>query len=222
MNQESLATAGYWEASHYPINPGRTWNQAELLEAARKSKCRNTGWPIGVVLSSPEHAPKPVSDGIRASIRSEIGYDYWSLAKQGAFYFLRNLEEDSARSKVKNALFFDLRIWRVAELFLHCSKLYQALDVLPTTEIEIQIVHSRLKGRVLTASDWNRAITMLDRKCEEDIHTWQYTVQLGLIEPKVESLVKDALGSLFLLFEFWEPDEIVWKQLIGEFLKSKV
>ena len=78
----------YWEVAHYPVGLNNEWDQEELRAAARQAVCHNTGWPIGVVLSSPEFAPKPRADGIKASI-SGVGtdYDYWSLNKSGAFYF---------------------------------------------------------------------------------------------------------------------------------------
>jgi len=222
MSDGVVAGNGYLEVVHYPVNAGRTWDQVQLLEAARKSKCRNTGWPIGVVLSSPDKAPKPVHDGIHASIRGESDFDDWSLEKHGAFHFVRRYEEDSEWSGVKNALFFNTRIWRVAEVFLHCAKLYQALDVSLTTEISIEVAHHGLKGRDLSSSGPIQALMMSGRKCKTDSCTWKNTVQLGLIEPNLESLIKDALGELFILFEFWQPEEKVWKQVLNEFLTSRI
>jgi hypothetical protein len=223
MKVQDQLQKGCLEASHWPIDLDRLWNQAELLEAARRSECRNTGWPIGVVLSSPQDAPHSTTDGIRASIPGDDSrYDYWSLHKRGAFYFLRRFEEDSPTRGTTGSLFFDTRIWRAAEVFLHCAKLYQALDVPATTEINIQISHHGLKGRTLGASRWERAISMSGRKCEEDSQTWQSVVRLGVIEPSLEDLVKTALEPLFILFDFWQPAPQVWKSVVGEFLASRV
>src|SRR5215467_11087445 len=128
----------YIEVAHYPIGIDRKWSQDELLLAAQKSVCRNTGWPIGVVLTGPELSPKPVSDGIRAVIRTKTlidRFDFWSLDRRGYFYFLRQFEEDSDnRVEPGTTLYFDTRIWRIAEALLHCANLYRALDLPAETE----------------------------------------------------------------------------------------
>jgi hypothetical protein len=61
-----------------------------------------------------------------------------------------------------------------------------------------------------------------ERKCEEAEVTWQRRVPLASIEPNLEPLVGEATGELFALFEFWRPDETVWKSVLREFLNSRV
>jgi len=215
-------TAAHIEIAHYPMQAGHNWSQDQLLLAAQKSICRNTGWPMGVVLNRPDAAPKSMSTGIRASIHSSVlsdMYDYWSLDKQGTYFLLRNLEEDwNARGKGK--VFFDIRIWDTAEALLHCSNLYKALDLRPESEIKILISHKGLAGRLLGAANPSRHF--YSRKCEEDELTWEKVMPLGAIEPSLESLVGEATGELFTLFEFWRPAEEVWKSVLQEFLKSRV
>jgi hypothetical protein len=216
----------YIEVAHYPVGIGGGWSQAELLTAAQKSVCRNTGWPLGVVLTRPELSPKPMSDGIRAVIRTATfidRFDFWSLDRRGYFYLLRALEEDSDdRVKPETSVYFDTRIWRIAEALLHCSHLYQALDVAAETEIRIQIVHTGLQGRKLIASDTIRAITMSGRISHENESLWAKTVPLGTIEPNIETLVGEISGQLFMLFEFWEPQPEVWKGVLQAFLGARV
>jgi hypothetical protein len=201
-------------------------SQAELLAAAQKSVCRNTGWPIGVVLTNPELSPKPMSDGIRAVIRSTIfrnSFDFWSLDSRGYFYLLRELEEDSdTRIKAATSLYFDTRIWRIAEGLLHCANLYWALNVPAETEIRIQMVHRGLEGRRLLASDQLRALTMSGRISHENESRWTKTVPLGTIEPNFETLVGEISGELFMLFEFWQPQPEVWKGILQAFLSSRI
>jgi hypothetical protein len=212
----------FWEVAHYPLGLNKEWDQEELRAAARQAKCNNTGWPIGVVLSSPKFAPKPLADGIEASMSGLGDYDYWSLNKSGVFYFLRRFEEDSEKVKASRVLFFDTRIWRIAEVFLHCSKLYTALGVPATTEISLQISHHDLKHRGLSASRRERAMTMYERECHEEKYTWDAVARLDDIEPNLEELVKAVLGPLFMLFDYWKPDPEVWKSVVTEFLTSRV
>lgn len=217
---------GCIEIAHYPVGIGGLWSQANLLAGAQKSVCRNTGWPMGVVLTNPEFSPKPFRDGIRAVIRSPRfadTFDFWSLNKRGYFYLLRLLEEDSdARTEPGKSIYFDTRIWRIAEALQHCANLYRTLDVPPETEIRIQITHYGLEGRVLVASDPLRNLTLFGRISHENESRWAKTVSLGMIEPNLETLVGEVSGELFMLFEFWTPAPEVWKSVLQEFLRSRV
>lgn len=223
MQQHSLGHVGYIELLHFPRNVDRTWSQADLLAAAQRAVCRNTGWPMGVVLTTPDHAPHPLPDGIRTSIFSTIfapSFDYWSFEKRGAFYLLRAFEEDLRSKQPQKVLWFDSRIWRVTEAFLHCSNLHRALGVESDSEIEIEISHYHLEGRQLSADNPRRDVS--PRKCEADEVHWQKALPLGAIESGLETLVREVLGELFVLFEYWKPAEQVWNGVIGEFLRSRV
>lgn len=128
-------------------------------------------------------------------------FDFWALDGHGYFYFLRQLEEDSDNQvEPRTSLYFDTRIWRIAEALLHCASLYQALDVPAETEIRIQIAHRGLQGRRLQASDPIRSITMLGRISHENESQWAKTVPRGTIEPNIETLVGEISGELFMLF----------------------
>jgi len=215
----------YLEVAHFPVGIDRKWSQDELLMAAQKSVRRNTGWPVGIVMTNPEYSPKPVSEGIRAIVPSALNdrFDFWSLDRSGRFYFLRTLEEDSDdRIAPGTSLYFDTRIWRIAEALLHCANLYRALGLSLETEIRIQITHCGLRGRRLTSSDSMRAFTMVGRVCHEDQSQWAKTVPLGTIEPNIEALVREIGGELFILFEFWKPTPEVWKGVVEDYLSSRV
>ncbi len=216
----------YIEIAHYLAGTNRDWSQSDLLAAAQKAGCRNTGWPIGIVLTKPEFSPKPMQDGIRAVIRARMfheGFDFWSLDRRGYFYFLRRLEEDFVtQSQDEKVLYFDTRIWRIAEGLLHCANLYRALQVPAEAEIRIRMLHRGLQGRVLLASDPMKAITMSGRISHENESRWERTLPLGAIEPSVEALVGEVSQELFTLFEFWRPEPEIWKAVLQAFLKSRV
>jgi hypothetical protein len=105
---------GIFEVTHYPGGISTTWNQSQLVAAAQKAVARKTGWPIGMVMNKPEFAPKPTAFGIRAAIETGDRFDYWSLKKDGGFYFLRILDEDTdldrRRRGEKKWIYFDTRI----------------------------------------------------------------------------------------------------------------
>src|ERR1700720_3435081 len=171
-------------------------------------------------MNKPEFAPKPTSFGIRAVIEAGDLFDYWALNKNGAFYFLRTLDEDKdfdlQRRGDKRWIYFDTRIWRVAEALLHCSNLYRELELPPETPIVIRILHSGLNGRFLGVANRMRMMHW-DRKSEEDELVWSKTVPLGSIEAALADLTPEVTRELFMLFEFWEPTEQIFGEIFNEF-----
>jgi hypothetical protein len=219
--------AGFFELYHSPTRKIPNWDQSELLVAAEKSVVRKTGWPIGIVSRRPDSAPKPAAFGIRALIESSgFGFvDSWALAKNGAYYFIRQLDEDShknaARHGEQKSIYFDTRIWRVAESLLHCSNLYKQLGVESDQSISIKILHSGLKDRVLGVGDPMRMMQW-DRKSHENESSWDKIVPLGSIEADLKELTRDVTNELFMLFEFWRPDETIFDQIFANFAKAKM
>ena len=118
-------------------------------------------------------------------------------------------------------MYFDLRIWRIAEAILHCSNLYRELNVPPETQIAISVTHSGLKNRLLGVGNSMRMMSW-NRKCEEDEVVWHQTVPLGSIEATLLDLTSDAAKQLFVLFEFWQPADQVFREVYTDFTNSRV
>lgn len=217
--------AGIFEVMHYPVGASTTWNQGRLVAAAQRAVARNTGWPMGIVMNKPQFAPKPTVFGIRATINAGDRFDYWSLDKSGAYYFLRILDEDTDHDLRRRAggpwIYFDTRIWRIAETLLHCSNLYRELELPLETVIAIRVAHSGLKDRLLGVANPMRMMHW-NRKCEEDEIIWSKAVVLGSIEATLEDLTREAAKELFMVFEFWEPSDQVFSEIFNEFSRSKV
>jgi hypothetical protein len=216
---------GRYEVFHNPQGVSDAWDQAQLLAAAQKSVVRKTGWPIGLVMSRPEFAPRPTASGIRAIVDAQQLFDYWVLSKSGEFYLLRLLDEDSD-NLFQNLgdtrwIYFDTRIWRIAETLLHCSTLYGSLGLLTDTPINIRIRHSGLKGRKLGVANRMRHMHW-ERHIHEESVEWSRTITLGSIESSLKDLTGEASRDLFVLFEFWQLTDQVFTEVFDEFAKSRV
>jgi hypothetical protein len=61
-----------------------------------------------------------------------------------------------------------------------------------------------------------------ERKCEEYGTTWKKRLPLAAIGAELEPLVGEVTGELFTLFEFWQPNQRVWKGVLRDFLNSRV
>jgi transcriptional regulator with XRE-family HTH domain len=197
------------------------FRQDELRRAMEQSQVHSFGWPVGVVLDRPEFEPKPRQDGIRASILvpDRSTFDYWTLRTDLVFYLLKTLFED-LRSKGK--IFVDTRIIRTAETFMRISRLYRTLNVGSEQKIVIRIRYTGLRGRVLSAGDPGRAMTMrTQRVCiEDEAETW-IKERLKDIEPKLVDLVHTAVSELCMLFDFFQPSkERVVQPLVEQFVRE--
>lgn len=198
--------------------PAKT--QGELLEAARDAAIHTFGWPIGIMLDSPEDRPKPVADGIVTEVVAggHGSYDYWALRRNGDFYLLHNLFEDYA-VEAPNSVYFDSRIVRITETLLYAARLYSRLGILPDATVRIQIRHSGLAGRVLRASRGSSR-SMTPRSTIESQVLSLAQMRLSEIEADLTSLVKRFTDPLFAVFEFFQLSDQILDQIVDRFVKE--
>ncbi|MFA6077214.1 MAG: RNA-binding domain-containing protein [Candidatus Paceibacterota bacterium] len=222
--QKKMEFAGL-EVFHELPNNSKKWNRKELIDSAEKSQQPNTGWPIGVMLRhNKEGMPKPTENGIELKLAdgSNKTYDYWSLNETGTFYFFRNFQEDEINdSEKKRKLFFDTRIWRVIEAIKHAVSLYKALGVSPTEKILLKIKHAGINNRELTAGNPMR---MMWHHISGDLKevSWEKAVSFDDLLVNGEEFTKEIVRELFLMFEYWVPEDSVLDGVIEEYNKSKV
>ena len=194
----------------------------ELRQAMEQSQVHSFGWPIGLVMTRPEYAPKPYRDGIRATILTKgltdrSSFDYWALRTDGVFYLLKTLFEDE---RAEGKIFVDTRIVRTAETLLRISRLYRALHVLPEEQVVISIRYTGLRSRVLSFADSARVMRH-DRVCvENETETWM-NERLKNIEPKLIDLVHVAVSELCILFDYFPlSNEQVVRPLVEKFVQE--
>jgi hypothetical protein len=202
----------------------------DLLEAATKAQIETFGWPLGVVLPNPDTKPRPTSEGIVAEVsisdrqmlaRKRNSYDYWALNRNGDFYLLKNLFEDDSGHPVGEFLFFNTRIVRVTEAFLHCARLYANLGVDPSQEVSITIRHGGLSGRKIASSSSSRIMVRHPTTAENELEN-EITVTLSSIEAKLTEYVKEVASPLFALFDFYEIADQIYEQIVQDFVKGRV
>lgn len=164
---KALGRTGFMEirAAIHAQKPNK--NQVELNDAARNAQIETFGWPIAVYLDAEGLRPKPRADGIAASIRpdSKDSFDYWSIRRNGDFYFLGSLFEDERPpGSAGKFLYFDTRIVRVTEAVLYCIRLYSTLGVDRSSKVSIAVRHGGLHGR-LWSSAGSRLIVSFRQAC---------------------------------------------------------
>lgn len=224
--------AGYIESGQRLIqSSGREWNQHELLAAAQRAELRNTGWPIGLVLERPGLAPIPTSDGIEARLgrygisRAE---DFWFFQTDGSYYVSRLFEEDldtpafiSSKGHPERSIWFDTRIWRVTEVFLHSATLYRELGIPPDEPYTLAVNHRGLEAREFYVSTPGRVL-FRGRICQSPAATWTREVTQDYVTSNLRSLVGEVASGLFVLFDFAQVRQEVVDGIVDEFLSSRV
>jgi cellulose biosynthesis protein BcsQ len=212
---------GFMEIRFYSPNAVINRVQDELLTAAKRAEIHTFGWPIGVVLDNrPELRPRPTGEGIVADIKTGHAYDYWTLTKQGDFYGLMSLFEDR-RVEGGKVIFFNIRIVRVAEALLYCSRLYRALGANGNSLVRFGLRHGGLKGRELTATE-NRAWLGENTNLHEDEVDTEIQFLLGTLESQLVDLVQKLCEPLFMVFDFARFERSIYADIVGRFLKGEV
>lgn len=196
-------------------------SQRKLDEAARSSEIYTFGWPIGFYDTSSDYRPKPRTDGIYTEISNKTvhnSYDYWAIKKNGIFYSLISLFEDS---KTSNIIYVETRIWRVTEALFYCARLYSRLNIEPTQEVYFSINHFGLKDRKLAYAGDTSAI-WFNNVCNEEKSETEIHFKLSDIESKIVELVKEILSPMFMLFNFYEVGDDRYEHLVNKFISGKL
>jgi hypothetical protein len=221
---EEVGLKGTFEAVA-TIEPKGWWDQKELLQAIDGAQVKTFGWPIGLVLDRDPGRPHPTAGGIVAEVKvvdhpmlERPSYDYWSLTRDGDFYTLRSLFEDSRDAGDK--LFFNTRIVQVTELLLFLSRLYVRLDLPVSTIVRVEVRHAGLKDRTLAAVGGRQLYH--GYKCVEDALSTEVVSTVGGLESEIVENVKALLAPLFMLFEFTEFGEEVWADVVNKFVEGQV
>jgi len=222
-NIAKLKLSGHMElrfSLHAEINK----SQLELLNAAKASEIRTFGWPIGVVMTKDEYRPRPYPDGIRAEISIDKSafsgrpsYDYWALRSNGDFYLLQSLFEDDRGEK---KIFFNTRIVRATESLMFASNLYGNLGVAPETRLSVRVTHRGLAGRELTSAGINRVLWP-SPATQADESKSEIVVAVGSISETIVDDVRRLLAPLFMLFDFREFGEGIYRDIVTRFVKGE-
>lgn len=217
---KKTGNTGYMELIMTLPDSKITVSQANLLQAARASEINTFGWPIGVVMTNVDkYRPKPKADGIVAEIGTDDKrYDYWALRKDGSYYFLQSLFEDSL---VSNRLFFNTRIVRITEAFLHAVRLYVSLNVQPDARLLMGVRHGGLRGRLISATP-NRPFVRSGREAEEDEVYTEVETAIEKVEADLIDLVEQVTTPLFVVFDFFEVQKSILEDIVNKFVSGRV
>lgn len=210
----------------------------ELKDAARKSTIHTFGWPIAVFLDAgagARNTPQSTRYGIRAEI--SIGktpdnikapdniidkrYDYWSLKKDGAFYLLKSLFENSRKP---GYLFFNTRIIRITEVLMYAFNLYSKLGLNDDEKIIIEINHGGLKDLIMSAVGNRMFFDVDERKnySEDEVPSEKIKTTIKELDEKTADLVGSFVKPLFESFDWFKIEKSVIDDIVSNYKQGKV
>ena len=193
----------------------------KLLEAAERSQIHTFGWPIAVVMTRDKYRPRPYEEGIRAVIDAQSHYDYWTLKKNGEFYYIGTLFEDTRR---ENSIFLDTRIVRITETLLRIGGLYRLLGLDENEIIEIVIKHIGLKNRRLSVASPRRMDIWDDHICNVPEVQTKMSESIKNLDSResLKQLVLKATNEITQMCDYFETKPEIVDPTVDAFLEGRI
>lgn len=211
--------AGYMEFKSFLPEEKLQLGVTDLVKHMDRSQIQTFGWPVGPVIHTKEWAPLPGSDGIKCLIQHGRMFDYWTLKKDGQFYVLKSLFEDT---RYEGRFNLDTRIIRTMEALWRTARLYQQMTVSNDSRIECELEYGGLKNRTLTVANPSRLI-MTKKVCHENTYKGRISSTVGELL-SVEGLTKcvqEYCSGLFVLFEYFELKQEVTEQIVKAYYAGR-
>ncbi|MBZ6078464.1 helix-turn-helix transcriptional regulator [Microvirga puerhi] len=191
----------------------RTVNLTEYEDILRQAVTRYTSWPVFVVMSRPELAPREMDGSIECwlaepsverTFNDAAHADFWRALPSGQLFLMRGYQED-AQDTFPPGTIFDatLPVWRLGEGLLHAEKLASLLwksDAKPIT-VRFRAVYTGLSGRVLRS--WANPLSDLlleGQAARSDEAVLEVTVPAGTITDRLDEYLFPMIASLYERF----------------------
>lgn len=219
---------GYYLFAYQPEGGQQSLNNDyALLKAAEAAERPNTGWPIGLIpYNFRNSADRKFTEenGLTVIVgQNDVDhFDYWHLQRDGAFFILRIMDEDSPRwgqRRSGTVLFASTTVWRIAEAVDHCIALYRALDLPGTTRLWFAAEYGGLQGRQLTDE---RHLIYTSAPATRDRVRFERRVTLDQLVADADGMVRDAVKDVLSVFGFFEVPDAFITATLGEYRASNV
>lgn len=203
---------------HWPTDYKDNFAVNDLDAAQYKAKRKNTGWPIGVWVPSNFSRQLILNDGIERITKASGPTDYSWLDTSGRYAYYRNFEEDYSHERPGGALWFDVAVWRIAEIFDHAVALYLALGISASEKIEFVIMYTGLSGRRLSSTK----APIFGGIATVENSFWKGFYSLDLLQTDLATAVISVTNQLFALFELKKIEDHTIRKLVEDYKQSNM
>lgn len=218
----AIVGSGFMEVAFGLQPPKPRFAGRSLRDAVMAATISTFGWPIGVSLQDDEGSIRATTNGIRAEVTGsrfddERSFDLWELRTDGDFFLVQSLFEDQRGHPQQ--LWLDIRIRRVTEAILFCTRLYERLGVDGAAEIDFSVTHGGLAGRMLGYARQDLT-PMASHHCAEGTAKSQVRFRLSEVDSRLPGIVELLLEPLFGLFDFFELPSPAFEKHVDDFVRN--
>jgi hypothetical protein len=137
--------------------------------------------------------------------------------------FEENFETSSFTSSgghPERPLWFDIRIWRIAEIILHSASVYRGLGIPPDEPYALVVTHGGLDDREFYTSNMRRLVRRSRLSSTQEV-SWTKEVTQDYVKSNLHSLVRELANELFVVFDFMQVEDSVIDDITNEFLGTR-
>ncbi|MGX5831786.1 helix-turn-helix domain-containing protein [Mesorhizobium sp. 43Arga] len=146
----------------------------EFEQVLDNAVTRHTGWPVFMMLTREDLAPRevggaievwlpPESDGVKRNIFNDPAHcDFWRAVPSGRLFLIRGYQEDGQETFPPASVFdTTLPVWRMGEALLHAERLAGLMRKDPESQITVRFraLYTGLTSRLLR--NWANPISDL-------------------------------------------------------------
>jgi len=223
---------GYIESGQRLVQPaGREWSQGVLLAARNppRTTAKRNSYRLCATTKNPQPVPMhgvPTGPQYRPALALERvllceSPGRWASPCSSALPVPLPPSFTSSEGHPKRAIWFDVRIWRIAEVILHSATLYRELNIPPTEPYVLAVNHQGLEAREFYYSKPRWPVSR-GRICQSPAATWTTEVTQDYVISNLKSLVREVANGLFVLFDFAQVDQKVVDGIVDKFLSSRL
>lgn len=218
--EHSPYSKGYWMAA-FSVTPRiEGLSLTDLSKRIHKCEGNETGWPIGIIMSTQGAAKYPNNGNIEAWLGSVYkepeSADFWIANPNGSFAVFRGYQEDTPGWKANSSgMTFDfvIPLWRVGEFLRY---IHRYIKEFANEEVGITTTFkwTGLSGRYLSSSS-GRYFNPIHRVSQQNEVVTSITIEnIDSIELQLPELVQEITRPLYEIFNFFEvPKETIIKEL---------
>jgi transcriptional regulator with XRE-family HTH domain len=230
---------GWYRIDYWLKGDLKTLSSTAFEEAMRRARTGHTGWPVFIMMTRPDLAPKEVDGLLECWLPPEGGSfpdrsfgndpahcDFWRAAPNGRLFLMRGYQEDGQETFPPGTLFdTTLPIWRMGEALLHAEKLATQLRSSETASIDVhfRVLYTGLSGRVLKS--WANPMVNLFAEgyaARSDEVLLETTVPAGGITAHLTTHLFPLVDALFERFGVVGLSEAAVGAEIGRLLRSRI
>jgi len=198
---------GFIEAYYFCSDSHSPKSPMQLLKLAKSAEFSGHRKEIGEVCSDDQYKPRPVSDGIHASIQRDDSSIFWSLNENADFFCqLAPIEPDS-----NDSVFLGTRIRTVAELLAHSYRLYTVMGLSNSSRVHLTLTHAGFYGLRLSYSRESKNSSFSNIAAVENLKTTSISYTLEELKSDFAAKVMELCNPFFNLFDFQEYNKDVYQ-----------